>query len=80
MFKDIATIVSDKCVDAETKRPIPVTLIEKAMKVSKKGYMKLDDVDMLFLVFLCIDTEMRYICKTCQNYLSLAVCDLFHVG
>ncbi len=36
MFKDIATIVSDKCVDAETKRPIPVTLIEKAMKVSKR--------------------------------------------
>ena len=54
MFKDIATIVSDKCVDAETKRPIPVTLIEKAMKVSKNGYMKLDDVHMLFLVFLCI--------------------------
>lgn len=32
MFKDIATIVSDKCVSADTKRPIPVSLIEKAMK------------------------------------------------
>ncbi len=60
MFKDIATIVSDKCVDAETKRPIPVTLIEKAMKVSKRDrYMKLDDVHMLFLVFLCLDTDIH---------------------
>ncbi|KYQ89716.1 Shwachman-Bodian-Diamond syndrome protein [Tieghemostelium lacteum] len=31
-FKDIATIVSDKCVNPETKRPIPVSIIEKAMK------------------------------------------------
>ncbi|XP_023324462.1 ribosome maturation protein SBDS [Eurytemora carolleeae] len=31
-FKDIATIISDKCVNPETKRPYPVTMIEKAMK------------------------------------------------
>ncbi|KAF0289749.1 Ribosome maturation protein SBDS [Amphibalanus amphitrite] len=31
-FKDIATIVSDKCVNPETKRPYPVTMIEKGMK------------------------------------------------
>lgn len=31
-FKDIATNVADKCVDRETKRPYPVSLIEKAMK------------------------------------------------
>ncbi|XP_003702617.1 SBDS ribosome maturation factor [Megachile rotundata] len=32
MFKDIATTVADKCVNPETKRPYPVTMIEKAMK------------------------------------------------
>lgn len=32
MFRDIATIVSEKCVNPETNRPYPVTLIEKAMK------------------------------------------------
>lgn len=32
MFKDIATTVADKCVNPETKRPYPVSLIEKAMK------------------------------------------------
>lgn len=32
MFKDIATIISDKCVNPETKRPYPVSMIEKAMK------------------------------------------------
>ena len=34
MFRDIATIVADKCVNPESKRPYPVTLIEKAMKDS----------------------------------------------
>ena len=32
MFRDIATIVSDKCVNPDTKRPYTVTMIEKAMK------------------------------------------------
>jgi len=32
MFKDIATTISDKCVNPETKRPYPVSMIEKAMK------------------------------------------------
>jgi len=32
MFKDIATIISDKCVNPESKRPYPVSMIEKAMK------------------------------------------------
>lgn len=32
MFRDIATIVSDMCVQPETKRPYPVTIIEKSMK------------------------------------------------
>lgn len=31
-FKEIATNVADKCVNPETKRPYPVTMIEKAMK------------------------------------------------
>lgn len=32
MFKDIATTVADKCVNPESKRPYPVTMIEKAMR------------------------------------------------
>ena len=32
MYRDIATTVSDKCVNPETNRPYTVTLIEKAMK------------------------------------------------
>ncbi|XP_053728481.1 ribosome maturation protein SBDS isoform X1 [Synchiropus splendidus] len=32
MFRDIATIVSEKCVNPDTKRPYTVSLIEKAMK------------------------------------------------
>ena len=32
MFRDIATIVADKCVNPDTKRPYTVGLIERAMK------------------------------------------------
>ncbi|KAK6638384.1 hypothetical protein RUM44_008813 [Polyplax serrata] len=32
LFKDIATTVSEKCVNPNTKRPYPVSMIEKAMK------------------------------------------------
>lgn len=32
MFRDIATIVSEKCVNPETNRPYTVSLIERAMK------------------------------------------------
>ena len=32
MFKDIATTVADKCVNPESKRPYPFSMIEKAMK------------------------------------------------
>mmetsp|Transcript_15242 Transcript_15242/g.13686 ORF Transcript_15242/g.13686 Transcript_15242/m.13686 type:complete len:253 (-) Transcript_15242:283-1041(-) len=31
-FKEIATIICDKCVDKETKKPFPVSTIENAMK------------------------------------------------
>lgn len=31
-FKEIATTISEKCVNPETKRPYPVSIIEKAMK------------------------------------------------
>ena len=30
--KDVANIVAEKCVNPETNRPYPVTLIEKAMR------------------------------------------------
>ena len=32
MFRDIATVVSDKCVNPETRRPYTVGVIERAMK------------------------------------------------
>lgn len=32
VVKDVANIVAEKCVNPETNRPYPVTLIEKAMK------------------------------------------------
>merc|ERR1711981_289184 len=32
LFKEVATTISDKCVNPETKRPYPVSIIEKAMK------------------------------------------------
>lgn len=32
LFSSIASIVADKCVDAETNRPIPVGVIERSMK------------------------------------------------
>lgn len=32
MFKDIATTIAEKCINPVTKRPYPVTMIEKAMK------------------------------------------------
>ena len=32
MFRDIATIVADKCVNPETKRPYTVGVIERGMK------------------------------------------------
>ncbi|KAF6718175.1 Ribosome maturation protein SBDS [Oryzias melastigma] len=32
MFRDIATTVADKCVNPDTKRPYPVSMIERAMK------------------------------------------------
>jgi ribosome maturation protein SDO1 len=32
MYKDVATTVADKCVNPESKRPYPVSMIEKAMK------------------------------------------------
>jgi len=34
MFKEIATMVAEKCVNPETNRPYPVTIIEKSMKDS----------------------------------------------
>ena len=32
MILDIATVISNKCVNPESKRPYPVSIIEKAMK------------------------------------------------
>jgi ribosome maturation protein Sdo1 len=32
VFRDIATIVAEKCVNPETKRPLTVTVVERAMR------------------------------------------------
>jgi len=32
LFRDIATIVAEKCVDPETKRPLTVGIVERALK------------------------------------------------
>jgi ribosome maturation protein SDO1 len=32
LFREVATIVADKCIDPTTRRPHPVSTIEKAMK------------------------------------------------
>ena len=32
LFKEVATTITEKCVNPETKRPYPVSMIEKAMK------------------------------------------------
>ena len=32
MFRDVATIVAEKCVNPDNKRPYPVGVIERAMK------------------------------------------------
>ena len=31
-FREVATIVADKCINPDTERPYPVTMIEKALK------------------------------------------------
>lgn len=31
LFKDIATVVAEKCIDPQTKRPLTVNLVERAM-------------------------------------------------
>ena len=31
-YRDIATIISEKCINPETKKPYPVSIIEKCMK------------------------------------------------
>mgnify|MGYP001185966162 CR=1 FL=1 len=35
LFKEVATTITEKCVNPETKRPYPVSMIEKAMKEDK---------------------------------------------
>jgi ribosome maturation protein SDO1 len=32
LFRDIATIIAEKCVNPETRRPYTVTMIEKALR------------------------------------------------
>lgn len=56
MFRDIATIVSNMCVNPETKRPYTVTLIERAMKdihfSTKATKSAKQQVDTLYSIFL----------------------------
>lgn len=59
MFRDIATIVADKCVNPDTNRPYTVTMIEKAMK------------DLHFSVKPTRNTKQQV--KTFRNFLYLFV-------
>ena len=43
ILSDIATVISDKCVNPESKRPYPVSMIEKAMKVCSDQFLLKDE-------------------------------------
>jgi len=34
VYRDIATIITEKCVNPETNRPLTITMVERAMKGS----------------------------------------------
>ena len=59
MFRDIATIVAEKCVNPETKRPYTVGMIERAMKdihISVKPNRGTKQQVCLFVcLFVCLD-------------------------
>lgn len=59
MFRDIATTVSEKCVNPKTNRPYTVTLIEKAMK------------DLHFSVKPNKSTKQQVLCDLNFNYATL---------
>lgn len=70
MFRDIATTVSDKCVNPKTNRPYTVTLIEKAMK------------DLHFSVKPNKSTKQQvyiYSCNTVQYFSTNIVRDLHFI-
>lgn len=70
MFRDIATTVSDKCVNPKTNRPYTVTLIEKAMK------------DLHFSVKPNKSTKQQvyiYTCNTNYTILFYNYCDLHFI-
>jgi len=55
LLRDIATIVAEKCVNSETGRPYPVSMIERAMRevhfAAKAGYSAKQQVRPV----LCLD-------------------------
>lgn len=67
LFRDISTIVSDKCVNPDTKRPYTVGMIERAMKdvhyaVKPTRSAKQQVMDIISRVLLIIFTQPYYFC------------------
>ena len=57
MFRDVATLVADKCVNPETKRPYTVGVVERAMKdahVSLKPHKNTKQQASLSLSLWCV--------------------------
>ena len=64
MFRDIATVVADKCVNPETRRPYTVGVVERAMKeahVSVKPHKSSKQ-------------QVSLHCSCCQSHWSLCAC------
>lgn len=54
--KEIATLVSEKCVDPSTQRPYPVGMIEKAM--SEAGFsVKQNKTAKSQVIYVCLHIE-----------------------
>lgn len=65
LFRDISTIVSDKCVNPDTKRPYTVGMIERAMKdvhyaVKPTRSAKQQVMNIISRVLLIIFTQPYY--------------------
>lgn len=78
MFRDIATIVADKCVNPETKRPYTVILIERAMKdihysvKTQQEHRKQPRVSYFIYIYLHIYTHNNFGFFVCWVFVAAA--------
>ena len=64
MFRDIATIVAEKCVNPETKRPYTVGMIERAMKDIHISVKPNRGTKQQVCLFVCLFVWFVSICTT----------------